>query len=480
MANELVQKLLGLLGEPPVGLAAPQAFHAAGGTLLGQPMGPRGVEGPAAQAATTSLGGLLGAGLEFAPGSGDYLAFQDFQKANQVGDRTGATLAAASLIPGVGEVAGAAKGLMGAKGALSMAGGLLGQTVLRKADELPMDEVSRMARADEMFPVEAYTGANRLDRLLEKPGLDKKRATSGPMPFFTDNTEIASNYAAGKADTSRLNDSDFTYSDWFKLKPPGARKPQPLDRAWAYFDAAERRRITEQLGQIGYIDDEFEAIGKTTSNVGGAGRDHWEWTLKQHNGNALAAARDLWLDSGQLFNDEERFLDVLRQAGVDAAFDSPRLSVPGVLPARLAIHKPFETTPENLAAILPDIKEAAKRKRGKDGGGVDMWHKDHVSGPQFVQRLEDDIANGTTHAWTSIPDWVTEVLKSRGFDGIKDMGGKHGGVGHTVWIPFEPNQVRSRFAKFDPKMKDSANLLAGVGGIGLLGAWGIPPEPSNE
>ena len=69
-------------------------------------------------------------------------------------------------------------------------------------DALPMDEASRMARADEMFPIEGYHGAGRLDRLLEKPGLDPDRATSGPMPFFTDSPRLASTYAKNKAATS--------------------------------------------------------------------------------------------------------------------------------------------------------------------------------------------------------------------------------------------------------------------------------------
>src|SRR5690606_19980636 len=65
---------------------------------------------------------------------------------------------------------------------------------------------------------------------------------------------------------------------------------------------------------------------------------------------------------------------------------------------------------------------------------------------------KSDIENNTTHAWTSIPDWVTGTLKDRGFDGIKDVGGKNGGLGHTVWIPFTDTQVKSAIGnsgKFD-------------------------------
>jgi hypothetical protein len=346
--------------------------------------------------------------------------------------------------------------------------------IVRRGDgvqqSLPTDEASRMARAREMgFDVDAYHGSNRLDRVLEKPGLDQKRATSGPMPFFTDDTELASSYAKNKVDTSRMDASDGGFGEWFKIKPKGARTEKNFDQAWNYLSPEEKRSATDAFSRVGYVDDEYTKIGVSLDNVGGASRDHWEYTLKDNNGNAYAAAQDLWLNSGQLHGEEDRFMEVLNHAGIKGAkFDSPHMEAAGVLPAKLRIQKPFETTPENMQSVLPAIKQAAKRKRG-GGYGVDQWDKRSVSGADFVRRIEDDIKNGTTHAWTSIPDWATEALKKEGYDGIKDLGGKGGGPEHTVWIPFDPSQVRSKFAAFDPAKKDSANLMHGIGGLGAGG-----------
>jgi hypothetical protein len=39
-----------------------------------------------------------------------------------------------------------------------------------------------------------------------------------------------------------------------------------------------------------------------------------------------------------------------------------------------------------------------------------------------------------------------------------------------VYVPKTPQQIRSRFAAFDPKKKKSADLLAGVTSLGLLPA----------
>ena len=39
----------------------------------------------------------------------------------------------------------------------------------------------------------------------------------------------------------------------------------------------------------------------------------------------------------------------------------------------------------------------------------------------------------------------------------------------TEYVTFNPANIRSRFARFDPEFKHLRNLSAGVGGMGLLG-----------
>ena len=62
---------------------------------------------------------------------------------------------------------------------------------------------------------------------------------------------------------------------------------------------------------------------------------------------------------------------------------------------------------------------------------------------EFVERVKDDRKNGTTKAWTSIPDYVTNVLIENGYDGIIDKGGKQGGDVHQVVIPFYSEQIKA-------------------------------------
>ena len=65
-----------------------------------------------------------------------------------------------------------------------------------------------------------YHGTGRADRVGNV--FDPNRATSGPMAFFTDNKEIADNYARDKKDTSIAYDSDYdSYETQFRVNRNG-------------------------------------------------------------------------------------------------------------------------------------------------------------------------------------------------------------------------------------------------------------------
>ena len=71
--------------------------------------------------------------------------------------------------------------------------------------------------------------------------------------------------------------------------------------------------------------------------------------------------------------------------------------------------------------------------------------------------------------WTSIPDKITSALREAGYNGIIDISGKGGGAKQEVVIPFDPEQLRSRFAAFDPWRRDAATAAAfGVAAPDLL------------
>lgn len=314
---------------------------------------------------------------------------------------------------------------------------------------------------DQGFRIDAYTGANRLDRLVQ--GIDPQRATSGPMPYFTDAPDLASQYAVNKIDNSAIRE----LGDWDTQFTVGGK---PLSQFSKSLTPMQKRDLAARFENIG-LDDDGNVV-TTVGQPGGANLDHWKYLLKYHKGDPIAAAKELWLESGQIFGNESDFATVLQKAGLnDVEFDSPNISYPGVLPAKLKIENPLITTDRTtLRDLLPELEKAAQSapKPQYTSGGVDQWDKTTLDPADWIERYRTDLQNGTAHAWTVVPDWVTEFLKSRGFDGIKDVGGKMGGSPHTVWIPFSPEQVRSRFARFDPKNIGKAGLSLGVaGGVGL-------------
>lgn len=310
-------------------------------------------------------------------------------------------------------------------------------------------------------PLAVFHGTARPDRV--GVNFRKSRATSGPMSFFTDDPEIASGYAKGKQDTS-LAYEETDYANWFKKKD--GRSMVNLDQAGARMSAQEKQDVIAKLRDINMTDD-----GEIVYQPGGGTimpDSSFDFYLQREaKGNPLKLAKQLWLESGTLYNDEEKFAKVLQLAGVkgfDADF--PNASYPAVYKVFLDIKKPLDTA-TITSEFVADLEAAASRIRKKAArGGADVWDKNTIPPKEWVQRLKDDLQNGTTHAWTSIPDWVTDRLKASGFDGIKDTGGKRGGVSHTVWIPFEETQVKSAMGNigtFDPSKK---NILRGAGAGG--------------
>ena len=113
----------------------------------------------------------------------------------------------------------------------------------------------------------------------------------------------------------------------------------------------------------------------------------------------------------------------------------------------LKSQNPFSTSENFNEAFLNGMEawweNQDQEKYSRESNAADMWDKNNWSMEGWLERAREDIENGTSHVWTSIPDFVTDYLKSEGFDGIQDVGGKNGGESHTVWIPFSSEQIKS-------------------------------------
>ena len=62
------------------------------------------------------------------------------------------------------------------------------------------------------------------------------------------------------------------------------------------------------------------------------------------------------------------------------------------------------------------------------------------------------------------PSVASDVLSDAGYSGVSGPES----AGNRVMLSYDPTDIRSRFARFDPEFRHLRNLSAGVGGLGLL------------
>jgi len=369
--------------------------------------------------------------------------------------------------------------------------GSLRSGLSRSKEKAPSLIGTPLQRADEQGYIDYIHGAQRLDRLLEKKSFDPKRATSGPMPFGTtaEGRELASSYAMSKADTS-LAAKDFgELKNYFQVSPKdigaSGRSPIAAENAWYYLPPSKKQEILDKAKRIGYQNPD-EATGKWTLHKSSEGmpfsEQHWNFVLnKESGGNPLVALRKVYAESGMLdAYAPSELADIYRLAGLDvpiSQINAPWTEAKGVFVGKARITNPLQTTDINSLQqnVIPFLKEEFKGdKTRKKQFGADMWDKNVRFTPkEWVNQLEADVAAGNnSYVWTSIPDKVTNALKKLGYNGIIDTSGKGGSVTqYPVVIPFDPGQIRSRFAQFDPAKIGQPDLLA-MGGsplpLGLL------------
>lgn len=283
-----------------------------------------------------------------------------------------------------------------------------------------------------------YHGTARADRVGNYFNPD--RATSGPMAYFTDSEKIAGNYSRDKTDTSIAYDSDYdSYETQFRVND------KPITDYWYTLSPIEKRSLTQKIQQV-TLDDEDNIVLDPDNKYGIGNFNDYE--LHNAKGNALQVLVDGWLGGGTLFGEEKRFTDVLNTIGIkNVEYKDPDYREEKVYKVYLNITNPFNTDNldnEFISDLEDYISSADMSIYDKENAQADMWDKNSIDIYDWIERLKDDLSNATTHAWTSIPDVVTDFLKEYGgYNGIIDKGGKNGGDIHTVAIPFYSNQIKN-------------------------------------
>ena len=317
------------------------------------------------------------------------------------------------------------------------------EQAVKDGDEQKQQEMVLDAGRKAGYTIRAYHGTARGDRVgtVFLP----ERATSGPMAYFTDNRGIAENYARDKRDTSIDYDEEYgDYETQFRVKTKDG-KTIPVVDLWKTLSFAERQKITEAAKHI-TLDDEAEEIIWDENAQHGIG-NFTDYERKLHGWNSIRTLMEGWLYGGTLFGREGDFLKVLEMAGIKGVtWNNPDERHEKVYDVLLKIQNPFDTE-TMYTGFVEDFESwwmfQDKEKYQKENRSADLWDKNGISIEDWIAYGFDDTANGRTSNWTRIPDAVTAYLKELGYDGIKDTGGKGGGQGHTVWIPFSSEQVKS-------------------------------------
>jgi hypothetical protein len=406
-----------------------------------------------------------------------------------------AGLVAASMVPGVGEGIDIADIIAGARtgdiprmgwGAAGLALPLVAGSTLRRiaqrgakvADELAMDEVSRIARrkdwlAPSRVKKRVYHATTHEIDAFEIPRTEESVGHHGRAVYFSDSPkDVGANYASSSnpdlmpsspEQMKRIQDEFFTL---------GGRKGEPL-----------RELLDPDTGEILY----------EGSNLGDAMEVARKRVVGPHQGAIIPAHIDLrnpvdvrpggtyFKSAGRHYGDDylskdsialERITDIMMDEG-------RRAGVPI----------------ENLEEFLDEIGDAAFERGGMSAEALE----DIIRGPN--SEIFDGIDASTGEAYEAVDrltggylhpgEFLRKVYQRLGFDGTivdaqkqwgeivnpdtgeilrRGMGNVEGATHYAVFDP--AGTVRSPWAAFDPSKAGSADLSAGIAGLLGLGAAG--------
>ena len=292
-------------------------------------------------------------------------------------------------------------------------------------------------------PKRVYRGDFRVDIVGAR---FKKSKTTSSRFYFTEDPEVASSYATGK---QFIEETD--YSQWYKIGE--GKKKYDLREAWWRLTPEQREGVKRVMMTTETNDQgEFETV---KPSIDAEGKWRFDYMVRENHGNWLMVAKDKWLDSAALYDQEERFGELLKKAGInDFEYVNPHVGRPGVYPVYLSIKNPLDAS--NVPAeFVNAVREWANKTRIKARQhGEDMWDKSLRDPKSYADELEKDAKEHSNLWTTSIPDPVIKIAEQLGYDGIVDRGGKYGGVENKQWIAFEPTQIKSAIGNrgtFDPK-----------------------------
>ena len=137
----------------------------------------------------------------------------------------------------------------------------------------------------------------------------------------------------------------------------------------------------------------------------------------------------------------------------------------------------------------PDVANFFAGRGGDDAAGAVYPVKLRIENPKIFDRyedFEDEMREWSEMAEEGGTDVTSQAfvkdLQDQGNDGIMiERSDTDTGEVRSDYVPFNANQIRSIFAKFDPSKKDSGNISASIAGgaVGLGALQGVGGEDGN-
>ena len=280
---------------------------------------------------------------------------------------------------------------------------------------------------------------------------DPKKATAGGF-YFTENPDIASSYANDKLGIKEnyKNGSEYRFAN-----AKGNLKAT-IDKVVL---TSEQQQILDE-----FLDEDM-GLNYDDYVRENAPYDRDIAMLRYNGGKAnLQNVYKLLESLGYTSNGYDyrtgkqintTFEDLLDSMGI--RWDSYNRSSPGVFPVYLNIKNPLDTSQPFPQHLMNELEYAARNKRFVSDWNTlneTQWTKNYPL-KNWIEDIKND--DGSTDWATQIPKEAKKIMQAMGYDGIVDKGGKQGGLGHTVWIAFEPNQVKSATGNrgtYDSSKKD--------------------------
>lgn len=138
----------------------------------------------------------------------------------------------------------------------------------------------------------------------------------------------------------------------------------------------------------------------------------------------------------------------------------------------------YTTTDPKLAS------DYSSMKAGRDAPNV-MPLRAKLKNPYYATSKDKERimlishSKGAESGREAADEWTSKLIKA-GHDGVVLDYAKEGWGGPREVVVFDPKNIRSRFAKFDPAKKGSADILAGLAPLGLAAPFAGQLFPKGD